>query len=186
MTIWELRSAKQNKQNKVLFPVTVVNDEGNNMQEESAEREPNNTVNLNIVSEASEANYPNANNNSSQYNTSAISQLSAKQESIDNMNSNISCEANEANCPNANTNPGQNNTNATRQLENQPIESITPKHRVPCPFLRKKGHCLKGSHCDFPHDIVLKHLTQYQRQRKFHPSLHKQKLDPFFNFSGHT
>ena len=94
------------------------------------------------------------------------------------MNSNISCEANEANCLNANKNPGQNNTNATRQLENEPIESVTPKHRAPCPFLRKKGHCLKDSHCDFLHDIVPKHLTQNQRRRKFHPSFHKQKLDP--------
>jgi hypothetical protein len=26
----------------------------------------------------------------------------------------------------------------------------TPKHLVPCPFLRKKGHCLKGSNCGHP------------------------------------
>ena len=66
------------KQNKVTFPVIVVTDEGNNMQEKTAERKPNNNVNLNIVSEASEANYPNANNKSSQYNTNAISQLNVK------------------------------------------------------------------------------------------------------------
>lgn len=26
-----------------------------------------------------------------------------------------------------------------------------PKHMVFCPFLRKKGFCLKGSNCDFSH-----------------------------------
>ena len=69
------------KQNKVMFPAIVVTDESNNMQEKTAEREPN-EVNLNMVSEASEANYPNAKNNSSQFNTNAISQLSAKQEQL--------------------------------------------------------------------------------------------------------
>ena len=57
--------------------------EGNNIQEKSAERESNNTVNLNVTNEASEANYPNANSNSSQNNTNAIRQPSAKQELSD-------------------------------------------------------------------------------------------------------
>ena len=83
------------------------------------------------------------------------------------MNSNISCEANEANCINANKNPGQNNTNATRQLENQPIESVTPKHRVPCRSLRKKGHCLKGSYCDFLHDIAQSILPKIKDGENF-------------------
>ena len=34
---------------------------------------------------------------------------------------------------------------------------IAPKHTVPCPFLREKGRCLKGSSCDCFHD---KHLYQ--------------------------
>ena len=29
----------------------------------------------------------------------------------------------------------------------------TPKHLVPHPSLRKKGHCLKGSRCDFSHQF---------------------------------
>jgi hypothetical protein len=29
----------------------------------------------------------------------------------------------------------------------------TPKHLVPCPFLRRKRHCVKGSKCDFSHTV---------------------------------
>ncbi len=32
-----------------------------------------------------------------------------------------------------------------------PQHTKTPKSHVPCPFLRRKGYCLKGSKCDFSH-----------------------------------
>ena len=28
----------------------------------------------------------------------------------------------------------------------------TPKHQTPCPFLRRRGYCLKNDRCDFLHD----------------------------------
>ena len=31
---------------------------------------------------------------------------------------------------------------------------LIPKHLVACPFLRKKGICLKGSRCDFSQNPV--------------------------------
>ena len=35
-----------------------------------------------------------------------------------------------------------------------------PKHMVFCPFLRKKGHCLKGMKCDFSHNDVNQQSNQ--------------------------
>ena len=44
----------------------------------------------------------------------------------------------------------------TAQLNNlSSFEARTPKHLVPCPFLHRKGHCLKGTRCDFSHNDVL-------------------------------
>ena len=31
------------------------------------------------------------------------------------------------------------------------LKQSTPKHLVPCPFLQRRGFCLKGSSCDFSH-----------------------------------
>jgi uncharacterized protein YoxC len=47
----------------------------------------------------------------------------------------------------------QINTNLGTQLKNSTNVASTPKHLVPCPFLRRKGHCLKGSKCDFSHQF---------------------------------
>lgn len=49
----------------------------------------------------------------------------------------------------------QDNNNGHRvSPENNPsLNRVqTPKYLVPCPFLRRRGHCLKGSNCDFFHD----------------------------------
>ena len=40
---------------------------------------------------------------------------------------------------------------STKQLLNPMNHAPTPKHMVPCPFLRRNGKCLKGSNCDFSH-----------------------------------
>ncbi len=36
---------------------------------------------------------------------------------------------------------------------NKNVNANSSKHLVACPFLLKKGHCLKGSRCDFSHNI---------------------------------
>jgi uncharacterized protein YoxC len=41
----------------------------------------------------------------------------------------------------------QINTNLGTQPKNSTNVASTPKHLVPCPFLRRKGHCLKGKLC---------------------------------------
>ena len=48
----------------------------------------------------------------------------------------------------------QNHPNPTTRL-NKPSypNTQTPKHLVPCPFLRRKRHCVKGSKCDFSHTV---------------------------------
>ena len=56
----------------------------------------------------------------------------------------------------------QSNLNSITQSKSSAIQSKnsatqsknpTQKHVVPCPYLRKKGHCLKGSRCDFSHQF---------------------------------
>ena len=41
------------------------------------------------------------------------------------------------------------NRNDTSRSPNNRSPQLTPKHLVPCPFLRRRGYCLKGSKCDF-------------------------------------
>lgn len=53
----------------------------------------------------------------------------------------------------------QANTNSRTQLRNPTDISSTPKHLVPCPFLRRNGHCLKGSKCDFSISLVPSELA---------------------------
>ena len=46
----------------------------------------------------------------------------------------------------------QNNPNPTTRFNKSSYPNTqTPKHLVPCPFLRRKRHCVKGSKCDFSH-----------------------------------
>ena len=35
-----------------------------------------------------------------------------------------------------------------------PCRNLKNKARVFCPFLKRKGHCLKGSRCDFSHKFI--------------------------------
>ena len=53
--------------------------------------------------------------------------------------------------------------------------SPTPKHLVPCPFLRRRGHCLKGSNCDFLHN------SQQQRLRYTQPFFHQAQIQPILD-----
>ena len=40
------------------------------------------------------------------------------------------------------------------------------KHLTPCPFLRKKGRCLKGSSCDFLHDEKFSHHPSHTYKKE--------------------
>lgn len=44
------------------------------------------------------------------------------------------------------------------------------KHLVPCPFLQKRRHCLKGTRCDFSHSATFPHSIQPTRPVKGHPT----------------
>ena len=42
-----------------------------------------------------------------------------------------------------------------RHRKSQPkSRNLKNKARVLCPFLKKKGYCLKGSRCDFSHNFI--------------------------------
>ncbi|CAB4041661.1 ---NA---, partial [Paramuricea clavata] len=43
---------------------------------------------------------------------------------------------------------------------NKNVNANSSKHLVACPFLLKKGHCLKGSRCDFSHNISQSRLSK--------------------------
>ncbi len=45
-----------------------------------------------------------------------------------------------------------------------PQHTKTPKSHVPCPFLRRKGYCLKGPKCDFSHANPQQLFQPYQQQ----------------------
>ena len=54
---------------------------------------------------------------------------------------------------------------STTQLDNSSKHiTRTSKHLIPCPFLRKKGHCLKGSRCDFSHEFDSRQSSQLRQQ----------------------
>jgi hypothetical protein len=56
----------------------------------------------------------------------------------------------------------QNHPNPTTRF-NKPSypNTQTPKHLVPCLFLRRKRHCVKGSKCDFSHCVDSKRPLQF-------------------------
>ncbi|CAB4001690.1 ---NA--- [Paramuricea clavata] len=43
---------------------------------------------------------------------------------------------------------------------NKNVNANSSKHLVACPFLLKKGHCLKGSRCDFSHNISQSRISK--------------------------
>ena len=47
-----------------------------------------------------------------------------------------------------------------------------PKNLVPCPFLRRRGYCLKGSRCDFLHNDTQSSTSGAQSQDRFHMHRH--------------
>lgn len=101
-------------------------------------------------------------------------------------NENNSFETNgarESNYVNATKRTGLNNTNVNSQLNIQLNKTKTPKHLVPCPFVRRRGHCLKGSQCDFLHrNTNSRQSTQKHQWQNPQPFFHKQMLYPFQTF----
>jgi hypothetical protein len=76
----------------------------------------------------------------------------------------------------------QINTNLGTQPKNSTNVASTPKHLVPCPFLRRKGHCLKGSKCDFSHQFGPQRPAQLYQRYNF-PSFWRDPIPyPFTNF----
>ena len=71
-----------------------------------------------------------------------------------------------------------NTTHTTLSKNPSTYNAPIPKHLVPCPFLRKKGHCLKGYKCDFSHNINSRSL-QSNYQQMLRPSFYKQTLHPY-------
>ena len=67
---------------------------------------------------------------------------------------------------------GRSETSAPNQ-DRLPQHTKTPKSYVPCPFLRRKGYCLKGSKCDFSHSNP-QQLFQPYRQQYFPPPFYGQ------------
>ena len=53
----------------------------------------------------------------------------------------------------------------------------TPKHLVTCPFLCKKGHCLKGS--NFSHNIGPQQSLRFHQQQDRSSPFHKRTLHPY-------
>ena len=53
-----------------------------------------------------------------------------------------------------------NTTDANKQHNNSVREHKQPKNTVPCPFLIKRGYCLKGSSCDFSHFKVRRNVKK--------------------------
>ena len=75
-------------------------------------------------------------------------------------------EVNDADMSIVNEIPSHNSTNERIQTKDLPSNGISkseylkPKHCVPCPFLQKKGYCLKGARCDFFHNINPQQFVQ--------------------------
>ncbi len=53
---------------------------------------------------------------------------------------------------------------STPNQDRLPQHTKTPKSYVPCPFLSRKGYCLKGSKCDFSHANPQQLFQPYQQQ----------------------
>ena len=109
------------------------------------------------------------------------------QEPIGKQNIHVVNDANDSNAPDnsygpdigVNEVPPHENTIHTALSKNpSTYNAPVPKHLVPCPFLRKKGHCLKGYKCDFSHNINSRHLqSNYQGVQR--PPFYKQTSHPY-------
>lgn len=128
-----------------------------------------------ISNEINDASEININENR---NTNEINEANSKETNEAN-----TIEINEVNNPNT---PDINVSNSSHQKNantNNQQKNTTPKHLVPCPFLLRKGHCLKGISCDFSHDIGPLYHYKYQRQDRSFPfhnrSYHPHQTFPF-------
>ena len=117
------------------------------------------------IIEATNCASPKANNTLSQINTNSDSHLNNEVELIEIIEPSTSTDPKERHVATkqSNLNSITQSKNSTTQSKNSATQPKKPtqKHLVPCPYLRKKGHCLKGSRCDFSH--------QFDPQQAFKP-----------------
>jgi hypothetical protein len=79
-------------------------------------------------------------------------------------------------CCDAQAPRGLQNPNDTSRSPNSRSPQLTPKHLVPCPFLKRRGYCLKGSKCDFKHRDF-QHSVNEQQPKNGQPSIpHRDNL----------
>ena len=107
------------------------------------------------IIEATNCASPKVNNTPSQINTNLDSHLNNEVESIEIIEASTSTDPKVRHVATK-----QSNINSIAQSKSSATESkhSTQKHLVPCPYLRKKGHCLKGSRCDFSTSLTLNRL----------------------------
>lgn len=81
-----------------------------------------------------------------------------------------SCQNNAARMTNPN-NAVINDVSASGTTSQNDVSAsgITPKSMVPCPFLRRKNYCLKGSKCDFSHANPHQHQHFQAYQQQYYP-----------------
>ena len=62
--------------------------------------------------------------------------------------------------------------NETNHVDSEPPTNITkpPKNEVACPFLRRRGFCLKGANCNFLHPLNSQLSAQEKRVPSFVPT----------------
>ena len=75
-----------------------------------------------------------------------------------------------------------NKIHSTAHNPNELTTRVIPKQLVACPFLRKKGFCLKGSRCDFSHNVSQSCINK--KNANVHSSKHLITC-PFLLRKGH-
>ena len=69
--------------------------------------------------------------------------------------------------------------------------ALGQKHLVPCPFLSRRGHCLKGSKCDFSHQLITQQPDSPYPQQNTSTSIPRrilyppQRFQPTTNYPNH-
>lgn len=58
--------------------------------------------------------------------------------------------------------PGHPNKTSTDKQPNSECAFQNPKSVVPCPFLLRRGHCIKGVNCDFSHSNLESNNKEHQ------------------------
>ncbi len=80
------------------------------------------------------------------------------------------------------TNTLQGETGKPRDYANIIPNQLAPKHLTPCPFLKRRGFCLKGPSCDFLHNNPRPRKVS---QRPFQNSADQAPL-PYFPQPNHN